>query len=365
MLKRYRWWLFISGWIMVVFPALALGLTLMPIIPSMQEWDSIRFSYYVYQAQYALVGLGSILMAVGAINAWPSTRWWWRMFMVVMTVIAIGIHVLSRTEASAEEMFNEPLSVVRINADPEGILADTTIYLWVERNGQIAGYPVDLVAHHHKIHDTIGGVPVLVTYCTMCHTGRVFSPIIDGIVESFRLVGANHFNAIFEDNTTGSWWYQATGECVVGPRTGLTFSDIPFTQGTATEMLAVTQSRSVSVFVPDLETGDRYSWSRGYASRVGDTTQALARKSIVIGISVGSNARAYPMHDLIHNRNGETVLRDTINGTALAFTRPRTFSSPVTVFKDSVNSGVLLQSYREYWHSWKHFHPTTTVWGQR
>lgn len=361
MFKKYRWLLFYSGWVLVVFPALALGLTLMPIIPALQEWDSIRFSYYVYQSQYSLVGLGTLLLAVGAIHAWPATRWWWRTIMVVAVVLALGVHYLSRTEASAEVMFNEPTSVVRISANPENLGADTTVYLWIERNGQIAGYPLDLVAHHHKIHDTIGGVPVLVTYCTMCHTGRVYSPVIDGKLESFRLVGANHFNAIFEDKTTGSWWYQATGECVVGPSSGKSFRDVPFIQGTATEMLGLTRSRSISMFIPDRETGDRYSWSRGYALRAGDTTEALGRKSIMIGVIVGGEARAYPLFDLVRNHDGQSI-RDTVNGTVVAFIRPNRFSAPVTVFQDSVTSGVILQSYREYWHSWQHFHPATKVW---
>ncbi|MBK7031802.1 MAG: DUF3179 domain-containing protein [Ignavibacteria bacterium] len=361
MMRQYRWSFILIGWLFVIVPALALGLTLMPIVPAMQEWDSITFSYVVYQVQYLSIGIGIGLMLIGIINTWPSTRWWWRTLIVLLVVLAGGLHYLSRTEASAEEMFNEPSSVKRTQIDPSQASSDTTVYMWVYLNGQAAGYPLDLVAHHHKIHDTVGGVPVLVTYCTMCHTGRVYSPMIDGKHETFRLVGANHFNAIFEDRTTGSWWYQATGECVVGPLKGKVFSDIPFTQGTVSEMLALTNASSVSTFVPDEATGDRYDWSRGFAVRTGDTTQSYGKRSLVIGVEVNGATRAYPLRDLVM-RSNVSVITDTVNATVIAFQRPTWFGSPVTVFRDSISSGVVVQSYREYWHSWKHFHPTTTTY---
>jgi hypothetical protein len=50
----------------------------------------------------------------------------------------------------------------------------------------------------------------MVTYCTVCRTGRVYGPIINGKKETFRLVGMDHFNAMLEDATTKSWWQQAT-----------------------------------------------------------------------------------------------------------------------------------------------------------
>lgn len=360
MLQQYRWSFILLGWLFIIFPALALGLTLMPIIPAMQEWDTITFSYVVYKVQYLSIGIGIGLMLIGIINTWQTLRWWWRTLIVLLIIIAGGVHYLSRTEASAEVMFNEPESVRRVQLDPSSSMSDTTVYLWVHLNGQAAGYPLDLVAHHHKIHDTVGGVPVLVTYCTMCHTGRVYSPLIDGKHETFRLVGANHFNAIFEDVSTGSWWYQATGECVVGPLSGKVFTDIPFIQGTVSEMLAITRATSVSAFVPDAATADKYDWSRGFAQRVGDTTQALGKRSLVVGIDINGQSRAYPLHYLV-TRSTDSVITDTINATTIVFQRPTSFTSPITVFRDSLSSGVVIQSYREYWHSWKHFHPTTTT----
>jgi hypothetical protein len=61
---------------------------------------------------------------------------------------------------------------------------------------------------------------MMITYCTVCRTGSVYLPFVNGKYEQFRLVGMDHFNAMFEDQTTGSWWQQATGESITGKLKG-------------------------------------------------------------------------------------------------------------------------------------------------
>src|ERR1035437_1522519 len=34
-------------------------------------------------------------------------------------------------------------------------------------------YPIREMAYHHVLNDVVAGVPVAVTYCTLCHTGLV------------------------------------------------------------------------------------------------------------------------------------------------------------------------------------------------
>jgi hypothetical protein len=42
----------------------------------------------------------------------------------------------------------------------------------------------------------------------------------------------DHFNAMFEDETTKSWWRQSTGECIAGPLKGIKLSEIKSEQVT-------------------------------------------------------------------------------------------------------------------------------------
>ena len=62
-------------------------------------------------------------------------------------------------------------------------------------------------------------------------------PFVNGKKESFRLVGMDHFNAMFEDKTTKSWWYQATGEAIAGPLKNKTLTEIPSQQMTLSAWL--------------------------------------------------------------------------------------------------------------------------------
>jgi len=361
-MQRYRWLFLLGGWLVAIFAPVALALTLMPIAPGWQEFYSVGFSYSLYQLQWPITLIGVLGFGLGTWYLWKNARWFTRMLIVLLVLLMSAIHVVTHTKMSAESMFNEPTVVKRTLVGEGDAARDTTVYLWVECNNQIAGYPLDLVAHHHKIQDTVGGVPVLVTYCTMCHTGRVFSPVVNGKRETFRLVGANHYNAMFEDASTGSWWYQATGEAMQGSLKGSVLTDIPFMQCTMAEMLALTSTRSISVFNADEGTGNRYKWSRGYAYQQGDTDEGLNDRTIVIGIVEGGKAKAYSMRDLIERSASSTFMVDSIDGHEIVLTLPKRFTDVVDIRRDSASSTTRIQPYQEYWHSWKYFHPTTTVW---
>jgi len=77
----------------------------------------------------------------------------------------------------------------------------------------------------------------MITYCTVCRTGRVYQPLVNGKYEKFRLVGMDHFNAMFEDASTGSWWRQVTGEAVTGRLKGQHLPQLFSTQTSLAEWL--------------------------------------------------------------------------------------------------------------------------------
>src|ERR1700709_282206 len=94
---------------------------------------------------------------------------------------------------------------------------------------------IEIIGYHHQVRDTIGNTPVMITYCTVCRTGRVFSPFVNGRAEDFRLVGMDHFNAMFEDARTKSWWQQATGVSIAGPLRNTQLTELPSSQSSLAE----------------------------------------------------------------------------------------------------------------------------------
>lgn len=100
-------------------------------------------------------------------------------------------------------------------------------------------YPINVIAHHHQVKDKIAGQEILVTYCSVCRTGKVYNPTIKGKSTDFRLVGMDHFNAMFEDPETKSWWRQVNGTCIVGELKGEQLKEITCYQTTLKTWLAL------------------------------------------------------------------------------------------------------------------------------
>lgn len=345
----------LAGFLLVIAPPLVSVGLLMPIIPGAQELDAVPVAYAVHTWRWVFYVLGGIGTAVGITLCWRHGRWYGRTLLVLMSLLGVAIHAMVATKMSAEAMFNEPYSVVRSPLDTTQ-LNDIGV-LVVEHRGAVALYPIDLIAHHHKVHDTVGGMPVLVTYCTMCHTGRVFSPLIDGAVERFRLVGANKYNAMFEDVTTGSWWYQATGECVTGPRTGMVLQDVRFEQMDLRDVPAryadALARGTITMLHPDAATGDRASWAAGYSRKTGDTTSAMTERTMVLGIATKDLTMAIPVKDLCGRRDAATPYVDTIGEHVISITGSSCRGNGYQVSVD----GRYVQCYADAWHAWRTFHP--------
>ena len=111
------------------------------------------------------------------------------------------------------------------------------LVIGVKINDEAKAYPIRFLGYHHQVQDTLGGEPIMVTYCTVCRTGRVFEPMVNGKYEKFRLVGMDHFNAMFEDVTTKSWWRQVTGEAITGKLKGQICLKYSSTQTSLTQWL--------------------------------------------------------------------------------------------------------------------------------
>ena len=107
-------------------------------------------------------------------------------------------------------MFYQP-SIKNFSSGSGNTIDSNKLVIGIDIHGESRAYPIQIIGYHHQVKDTVGNTPVMITYCTVCRTGRVYSPVVNGKLENFRLVGMDHFNAMFEDETTKSWWQQATG----------------------------------------------------------------------------------------------------------------------------------------------------------
>lgn len=90
-----------------------------------------------------------------------------------------------------------------------------------ELNGAAKAYPLQILTWHEIVNDTVGGVPVLATFCPLCNSAIVFERTLDGVVYDFGVSGKlRNSDLIMWDRQTESWWQQLTGAGIVGELTG-------------------------------------------------------------------------------------------------------------------------------------------------
>ena len=149
------------------------------------------------------------MTGIALIRVFKNGKTWEKISLSLALVGYIVVFVLFNYRFDADKIFHQPAnkSFIPVAAS----IDKSKLVIGVVINGEAKAYPIQLIGYHHQVMDTVGNEPVIITYCTVCRTGRVYSTMVNGRHESFRLVGMDHFNAVFEDETTKTWWQQATG----------------------------------------------------------------------------------------------------------------------------------------------------------
>jgi hypothetical protein len=389
--------IFWIGVILFVIPGLIYAYLLMP-FPGSQDLNMITVSYYLEKILMPLRIIGALLLIWYFIKYFANNTLAGKIGKGAVLVLCLASFYITDIKYKAESMFEEPQTIKFANAFTNKVPLNYII-IGVVANGVAKAYPLIYLGYHHKVQDNVGSEPVLVTYCTMCRTGRVYSPVVNGIRQQFRLVGARHYNAIIEDESTKSWWYQATGNAAVGKLKGQHLKELPYEQSTLGAWLA--RYPSSLILQPDGHYVSDYTDLKNY-----DVLQAvdkdtsiknkdsLMRKSWVIGLIVKGQAKAFDWRAVTRERivNGDVgntpvlVVMEKDSATYHAFTRTVN-GKPLYFKKDATGhltdsetqstwdwnglatAGPLkgsrltkIQAYQEYWHSWKHFHPNTLFW---
>jgi uncharacterized protein DUF3179 len=355
-------------------------------LPYSQRVRSIDLAYALYRARWVIRAIALVMIAVGAREVWRAAGWR-RAAGVVALIVAGAVTYMTNFKMAADHIFIAPQTVT-MRPSSASVVAPARLVVGVVVNDEARAYPVQFIGYHHQVRDSVAGTPVLVSFCTVCRTGRVFSPVIDGRAERFRLVGMDHFNAMFEDATTGSWWRQATGEAVAGPRKGQTLKELPSQQMTLARWLEL-HPKSL-IMQPDSSLAAKYTKSFDYETGVsrsaltGTDTASWHEKSWVVGVAQRGESKAYDWNRL----RREGVINDAVGGVpvvlALGSDGVNFFVSErpdsVTRFElrnDSLvapgrsytitgwsSNGALkpVAASQEFWHSWRSFHPGTKTY---
>jgi hypothetical protein len=99
--------------------------------------------------------------------------------------------------------------------------ADADRVLGVALGGEARAYPLAILDWHELVNDTLGGEPILVSWCPLCGTGMVFDRRVAGEPRRFGVSGLLYrSDLLMYDRGSESLWSQITAEAVTGPLLG-------------------------------------------------------------------------------------------------------------------------------------------------
>ena len=391
-MKRF---ILIAG-LLLLFAAEILRVYFIMPFPGSQKAETIGFAYWLGRNISWIRIILIVLIAVPLIETFRQNKLWKKILLSFFLILYAVIFYFFNFRFEADKMFYQPKHKNFASINPSG--ADTVLVIGVAINGEAKAFPIQIIGYHHQVKDTIGNTPAIITYCTVCRTGRVYSPVVNGKPETFRLVGMDHFNAMFEDATTKSWWQQATGVAIAGPLKGQSLAEIPSQQMTLAAWLR--SYPNSTVLEPDSTYKKRYKGLDNYNK--GTIEGSLEKrdsaswkfKSWVVGVVHDGQTKAYDWNELVKKEVIEDSLRNLpivialendsasfhvwnrqVNQQSLHFTKNKaqnTLTDTNTNSSWDMNGNCIdgtlkgsklkaVHSYQEFWHSWKNFHPATAM----
>ncbi len=123
---------------------------------------------------------------------------------------------------------DDPKFVSTDSAD--GWLGPQEPVVLVRAGGEARAYPLQILTWHEIVNDTVGGLPLTVTFCPLCNTAIAFERTLNDSVLDFGTTGRLRFsNLIMYDRQTESWWQQAGGDAIAGELAGRRLAFYPAT----------------------------------------------------------------------------------------------------------------------------------------
>ena len=229
-------------------------------------------------------------------------------------------------------------------------------------NGEHKAYPQKILNHHEIVNDSIGNLPIVVTYCPLCGSGMVFHAVINSKLLNFGVSGLLYnSDVLMYDKQTQSLWSQLMMQAISGDMSGETLDMFSSDHTTWKDWKA----RYPETKVLSAETGysrnynespyEDYEESATLYFPVEEISDEYSVKEQIFGIEVGGKYRAYAYSEL--KKHGGNRLEDNLNNVDF------------TIVFDSKNktarilkSSKPIDSTTLYWFAWYAFHPDTELY---
>ncbi len=204
--------------------------------------------------------------------------------------------------------------------------------LGVVINGAARAYPLLVLWWHEIVNDTLGGEPVLVTYCPLTGSGLAFDPRVRGRVRNFGVSGFLYENnLVMFDRLSGggteSLWSQLLMVAQCGAEKGTELARVPVVETTWGRWRQLYPETSVlSKATGHTRNYGQYPYGNyddpDNPSLLFPSSQwnpARPPKELVLGVRSGSAAGAYPF-GVLDTTAASIVVNDTLGGKPILVT---------------------------------------------
>ena len=236
------------------------------------------------------------------VRAWQDQmRLWQRCVLAALSLVAVVGAVL--THVNVFEIMFHPYPEPAFESAASAKVDSDDKVLSVTLHGESRAYPIRTLGYHHIVNDTVGNSSIAVTYCTLCHTGLVWSRMVAGQTLHFRLAGINNGNALMRDEETSSIWQQSTGTAIFGQLKGrqlqlLHCDELTFSQWRKEEPNGL-------VLKPDARYASEYddkNWEKQVEQTrtVVDTSKSgISPHELMLGVTAAGESKAFPVKSIL------------------------------------------------------------------
>ncbi len=213
------------------------------------------------------------------------------------------------------------------------------VVIGVDYNGDARAYPLHILVWHEIVNDVVGGLPLAITYCPLCYSTAAFIRVINNVTVTFGTSGKLYNNnLVMYDRLTKSLWSQIWGQAISGQVTGYTLKRIPLDvlpwgewKKLHPNTLVLSEQTGFNRPYGDDPYGGYYTTDEIFFP-LSHLDKSLPPKTIVWGLTMGNQAKAYPL------RNLTTLAKDSLGGKNVLIWK----SGSDVRFFDPVVRGVLL-----------------------
>ncbi len=363
----------------------------------------LAFALHVRDLAPWLSAVCAIIAIYLLLRTWTTIRIAARTLMLLCAVVAVSAAALTHVNIF-EQMFH-PYPDPAFGTAAQVAMDETDHLLSVTLDSQTHAFPIRTMGYHHIVNDTLAGIPIAATYCTLCHTGIIYDRrlFIDGRLRTlyFTLAGINNGNALLRDTRTGSIWQQSTGEAIYGTLKGRHLALIPSDELTFAlwrkEWPEALILRPEQPYVAEYDPKD---WEAHIAKThvvVDVASTGIDPHTMMLGIASTENAKAFPYDQLLAAHLVEDHLGDKPlllvvgpDSSSIRVFTPRLADQPgsmhFTIAQDQPGHitdretgtiwsfagcaiyGPLLgkclpqiEAHKDYWFDWVNHHPNTIV----